>query len=489
MAENRFVPLTRKVNSIILASLVIGIGSITFYSFRSVSANIQRFTETGLEQQSGYLYRLIENLMLSGEAPVAEQFFSDVKRVNPDYSIRLFRTTGVEAFTDNSTIETVNANLGRAMFQPRERTPESTGVPVQPYFEMATEVPPPSTNVRFQEDVEGSRMVSLYQPLVNLPKCTGCHGSDHTIRGVIELQNDITYSVARQRQNVFVSGGLFLGMVMALALVLAFYLRRTVISPVQVIGNVCAGVTNGDFTRKVRVANNDEIGRLGTTVNTMVDGLYERFQLSKYVSSSTLRSLRGSNQGTRTSMTVFFTDIRGFTSYSEGKEPEAVVSALNGVLNYQTEIVHRWKGDVDKYVGDEIVALYTGTYAELRACRTALEIQRGLREGLDDRSHELAVGIGVNTGEVILGMLGSEKRADFTVIGDAVNTASRLCDVAKPGQIVISDSVYRGVKRFVETTGPFKLRVKGKREYLRVYVLNRITGVPADFQTRLADEE
>jgi class 3 adenylate cyclase len=489
MAKNRFVPLTRKINSILLAALVIGIGSISFYSFRSVSGNIERFTETGLAQQSGYLYRLIENLMLAGEAPVAEQFFSDVKRVNPDYSIRLFRTNGVEAFTDNSTIETVNANIGRRMFQPRDQIPASTGAPVQPYFDKATRVPPPSTNVRFQQDVDGSRLVSLYQPLINLPKCTGCHGPDHTIRGVIELQNDITYSVMRQRENVYVSAGLFLGMVIALALVLAFYLRRTVISPVQVIGKVCAGVTNGDFTQKVRVSNNDEIGRLGTTVNTMVDGLYERLQLSKYVSSSTLRSLRGSNHGTRTVMTVFFSDIRGFTSYSEGKQPETVVSALNGILNYQTEIVHRRQGDVDKYVGDEIVALYTGSYAELRACETAADIQRGLQAELGDQFDDLTVGIGVNTGEVILGMLGSEKRADYTVIGDAVNTASRLCDVAKAGQIVISDSVYRAVKDYVEASGPYRLRVKGKRAYLRVYILDRITDVPSDFEDRVSDEE
>ena len=83
----------------------------------------------------------------------------------------------------------------------------------------------------------------------------------------------------------------------------------------------------------------------------------------------------------------------------------------------------------------------------------------------------LEVGFGINAGEVILGMIGSDQRADYTVIGDNVNIASRLCDVAKPLQIVISNAVYEKVAAHVEVDGPYKLKVKGKKQFIKVYTL------------------
>ena len=92
----------------------------------------------------------------------------------------------------------------------------------------------------------------------------------------------------------------------------------------------------------------------------MVDGLYERFELSKFVSSATIQSIKHSNKGTKTEIAIFFSDIRGFTAFSEKLSPEAVVTHLNKILNVQTEIIQRYGGDIDKYVGDEIVALFFG---------------------------------------------------------------------------------------------------------------------------------
>jgi adenylate cyclase len=88
-----------------------------------------------------------------------------------------------------------------------------------------------------------------------------------------------------------------------------------------------------------------------------------------------------------------------------------------------------------------------------------------------DRYNGLTVGIGINTGEVILGMVGSQKRADFTVIGDHVNTASRLCGRAKPGMILISESVYQRIQDRARVKGPYRLKVKGKEKFLSVYQL------------------
>ena len=169
-------------------------------------------------------------------------------------------------------------------------------------------------------------------------------------------------------------------------------------------------------------------------------------------------------------ITLLFSDIRGFTSYSENRDPETVVHHLNALLNMQTRIIQECGGDIDKYVGDEIVAFFTDDRGAYCACTAALRIMKAIKEepGLYDN---LKVGIGINTGEVILGMIGSEKRADYTVIGDNVNTASRLCSAAKPGQILIADSCYRTIGDRVRVEGPFKLRVKGKADFIKVHVL------------------
>jgi adenylate cyclase len=261
---------------------------------------------------------------------------------------------------------------------------------------------------------------------------------------------------------------------MLLAAAISGFMRRTVIKPVKVVGQVCQKVTEGDFDQKVSLKNHDEIGRLGETVNKMVEGLHERFQLSKYVSSTTIDSLRETKKGHTESMTMLFSDIRGFTSYSEKHSPGQVVENLNTILNAQTEIIQECGGDIDKYVGDEIVAMWVGEGQERNACMAALRIQRAFA---DEAAYDgLKLGIGINTGEVILGMIGSEKRADYTFIGDNVNTTSRLCDAAKPGQILITDSTYSRIANQLTVEGPYRLKAKGKDTYVKVYILSGVKG-------------
>jgi adenylate cyclase len=232
-------------------------------------------------------------------------------------------------------------------------------------------------------------------------------------------------------------------------------------------------VTKGNFREKVFIKTKDEIGDLGHKINTMVDGLYERFELSKFVSSSTINAIKHSEKGAKTEIALLFSDIRGFTSFSEKLAPETVVTHLNKILSVQSEIIQRHGGDIDKYVGDEIVALFIGEDKEKNACTSALEIQQYIMHHKEEFVG-LTVGIGINTGNVILGMIGSEKRADYTVIGDHVNFASRLCSKAKGGAIIISDTTYQKIKGIAEIAGPFKLKVKGKERPQRVYALIKI---------------
>ena len=471
-----FIPITRKVNAVILAALILGIGSVSFYLTASLFTTIEEGRQESLVRESEIVYEAIEQLMVPGEAPLVVNYFEGLRTVDSAFNVALYRTDGSPAFSDNQTIQEVNNNISSRMFeQIGERdegvTPQMDLPPIdENRFSEATAIPP--VDVLYQTREQDTYYARIHRSLINLPKCAVCHGSDHTIRGVIDIRTEVTDSVARQQRSVVTASGFFLGLVLVAGIVLSAFLRRMVINPVQQIGSVCEAVTDGDFEQHVALPQNDEIGRLGNTVNTMVQGLKERFHLSRYVSSSTLKSIQTEATGGTVTVTMFFADIRGFTAFSESNPPDQVVSTLNAFINLETKMIVEEGGDVDKYVGDEVVAIFSGDDASLRACRAATRIQRAIAEAPPvDAGTELKVGIGVHHGNVIMGAVGSEDRADFTVIGDDVNTASRLCSAAGEGETIVSEVVQAAVVETFETDGPFRLVVKGKSGALRVYKL------------------
>lgn len=475
----KIVPIALKVNILILLSLTIGIGSIAVYLGLSLTRTIDETTRTSLEQEADIVYQAIEQLMMPGEAPLVVDYFRGIATIDPRYQVYLYRTDGTPAFSDNSTIASVNEQIGAAMFAPRRSGSDSMAPPLEitPEFERASGVP--ARQVVFQEQSDGETFVRYYKPLINLPKCTACHGSDHTVRGVIDLRTNISASVERQQRAILSSGGAFLALVAAVGLMMSRYIRRQFIAPLREIGATCEAVTDGDFDRRSSVSNNDELGQLSTTVNTMVEGLYERFVLSRYVSSSTLASLADERRSRIEELTFLFSDIRGFTSFTERNAPDTVVETLNRVLGDQTEIIARHGGDIDKYVGDEIVAVFSGESAVRDAAMASLKIQERFREN-SERFLNLRVGIGINSGSVVVGEIGSELRADFTAVGDNVNVAARLCSGAAPGEVLVSNEVATLLRESgASLHGPFRMVVKGKSDALQVYKLTEVPGEDA----------
>lgn len=161
-----------------------------------------------------------------------------------------------------------------------------------------------------------------------------------------------------------------------------------------------------------------------------------RKRLEGFVSSSAVSAARASTEGAirseRLNMTLFYSDIRGFTTFSESVPPEQVVAFLNAVMGLQIEIVQAHGGDVDKMIGDALLVRFTGEGQQHRAVSAAVDIQ--MRMAAADFPRGL--GIGVYAGVVISGVIGPEGRQDFTVIGDSVNTAARLCAAAGEGEVV-----------------------------------------------------
>jgi adenylate cyclase len=184
-------------------------------------------------------------------------------------------------------------------------------------------------------------------------------------------------------------------------------------------------------------------------------------------------------------VTILISDIRGFTSMSEKKEPAEIVQMLNEYFELMVDILFRAQGTLDKYVGDEIMALFGAPVdmpdAPLNAVRCAVDMQKALREFNRTRIAEgldpIKIGIGINTGRVITGAIGSSRTLQYTAIGDAVNTASRLCSIAKQGEIILSESTMRRVTNHVDAVTMAPVRLKGKEQEQQVY---NVVGMKGD---------
>jgi adenylate cyclase len=186
--------------------------------------------------------------------------------------------------------------------------------------------------------------------------------------------------------------------------------------------------------------------------------------------------------GTSREVTMLFADIRGFTSMSERHTPEEMVETLNNYFEFMVDVLFKHGGTLDKYVGDEIIGLFGAPVeladAPIRAVRCALDMLKALQEFNRTRAsegkEELRIGIGINSGRVIAGAIGSRLSLQYTVIGDAVNMASRLCSVAKADEIIISPSTMKDCHLYVIAEQREPVQVKGKSEPIQIW---NITGL------------
>ena len=186
--------------------------------------------------------------------------------------------------------------------------------------------------------------------------------------------------------------------------------------------------------------------------------------------------------GRLTEVTMLFSDIRGFTTMSDGRPAQEIVNTLNEYFEVMVDILFKYSGTLDKFVGDEIIGLFGAPIpiddAPFKAVACGLAMLQGLEEFNRTRASEnqapIRIGIGINTGNVITGSIGSTRALQYTAIGDAMNVASRLVNIASPGEIIVSESTYRLVAGRVQAAQLPPVKVKGKADELKVY---RITGL------------
>lgn len=250
--------------------------------------------------------------------------------------------------------------------------------------------------------------------------------------------------IAQMTRNV----ALWLAAGLAVATVGALLSAWRLSQPILAIGGAAKRVGQGDFTVRLSRMPRDEIGDLADRVNVMAGQLSERFELMKFVSKETAKAVSSADAGgvrlggARRAAAMLFSDIRGYTAFAESSDPETVVDMLNQYLETQARIVTSHGGDIDKFIADEVVAVFLGEDRARRAAACAVDIQTAMRDMLElHPDWNLHVGIGLNEGDVVMGAMGASDRMDYTVLGSAVNLAARLCAAAPPDAILASERI------------------------------------------------
>jgi adenylate cyclase len=190
--------------------------------------------------------------------------------------------------------------------------------------------------------------------------------------------------------------------------------------------------------------------------------------------------------------TVVFADIRGFTSMSENQDAQQIVEMLNEYFELAVDVVFKHEGTLDKFMGDEIMSIWGAPVQHnddpVRAVTAGIEMQQMLVDFNQMREAEgadpIRIGIGISTGSVVAGYLGSSHTMEYSVIGDTVNIAARLCQLAKPGEVIISESTFHRVRDYFDVTALPPTHVKGKREPLRIFNVLGLRGPWTDEITK-----
>jgi adenylate cyclase len=272
----------------------------------------------------------------------------------------------------------------------------------------------------------------------------------------------------------------------------SLYVSNIFSRPVRLLLEGTKAVGKGDFQHRLPTLSvgrgQDELTDLGTAFNDMAEGLRRKALLQdsfgRYVSPEIAEMIFQSSTGPwleamRREVTVLFVDIRGYTRYSEQTPPGVVIEMLNQFFGVATDAIIKNGGFINKFLGDAIMALFGAPAFQAdhayRAARAALDIQAGIEkfnEGqLQQGKDPIVVGIGINRGEVVAGTVGSAARMEYTVIGDAVNVASRLTGAAKAGETLISGTALEPAAERLQVKPLPPLQVKGKTELLEVFSL------------------
>jgi len=314
-----------------------------------------------------------------------------------------------------------------------------------------------------------------------LRRLYGVEGGPLQVFAVIQRSYDENSENVVQFRSLLIQ---FYLLVLVVSLLAVLFLARSITTPLSKLVGVVKQIEKGDYDRSVAVESNDEIGELADSVNSMARGLAEKERvrdlLGKVVSHQIAEQLLNNPielGGEERVATILFSDIRGFTTFCEGLPPKEVLKALNIVLSTISNIVESHQGVVDKYNGDAVMALFgvpiKGTTDTANAMNALLEITAAL-EKMDSG---LSACVGITTGIVVAGNLGSSNRMNYSVIGDTVNLSARLESLTRLYDVsnIVSEASKDDAPDFVYRELDI-VCVAGKSQSVRIFELLGIEG-------------
>lgn len=270
---------------------------------------------------------------------------------------------------------------------------------------------------------------------------------------------------------------IFLGMVVAIFISLRFS------KPLSTLVGATTQIAKGNYGFKVTLKRNDELGTLADAFNRMGTELFRQSMMKesfgKYVGPEVLSMILESPEdtwlkGRKTKASILFADIRGFTGYSETTEPEEVVKGLNDFFAIASRVIMDQGGYIDKFIGDSVMAVFGVPVSQQnhhkRCVQAAISMHQELSRAAKNGNPLLrSIGIGIASGIVVAGNIGSPLKMEYTVIGDCVNVASYLCGLAESAEIIIDGYTEENLEEAVEVTPLAPQKIKGRKGIVRVY--------------------
>ncbi len=356
----------------------------------------------------------------------------------------------------------------------------SSGTPYPSEGEIPPEVTAPFVTPHVHSNEWGT-WLSGYAPI------RGADGKVIALLGIDVRTKEIYVELER----LFFYGLIAFVVSILVAAAFAYFLSKLVSSSLGTLYDTVQTIGKGDFSCRSHLHTQDEFNELSIAINIMAQGLEERERLksgfARYVSQYALDELLKLDQpitlkGERRKVTLLFSDIRHFTSMAEELPPEEVLKMLNEYFEKMIEVVFSYGGTLDKFIGDgmmvEFGAPMDDKLQELHAVLTAIQMQLSLEElsvkWEKEGRRRFSVGIGIHTGLAVLGNIGSERRMEYTAIGDAVNVASRLERHTKKinKSIIVSKTVYDKVKEHFNFEHLKEIEISGRRGSIEAYALD-----------------
>ncbi|HEU4343237.1 MAG TPA: adenylate/guanylate cyclase domain-containing protein [Candidatus Binatia bacterium] len=510
--------LSTKVTLLSVAILIAGFGVLVILNIRQeVQDRIEKHGQTARVLATSMMTS-IENGMLEGRPDIIRRLVQELKTELKDVQVlEVYRRNGVEAFSDLETVKELEfaGYLQPDLVERISKMRRQPGLKItHPLFARAVQT---AQSQETEETVDGTRVLTLFQPLRNLKECHDCHGSEDTVRGVLRISlglQDLEAELKRARDRQL---SIALITILGVALTLVAFMGRVVLRPLAHVASVARQIGGGAFHARVNVKSKDEMGQLGTAINDMSSRLkqaYEDLETKNKTLDETLQSLRDSMKRVELleqlkgelskfvpesvkhlleknpdatelekrerDVSVLFLDIAGYTRLSEQMDPKQLNRLVQSYFSAFLNIIRGHGGDVNETAGDGLMVVFQSERPEmehaLNAARSALAIQRQVEELNEQFAgvfQPVFLHMGINSGVALVGATkfsaGADARWTFTASGPVTNIAARIAGQAAAGEVLVSATTADRIKSHLVLENIGERSLKNVAEPVQLY--------------------